>query len=80
MVYVYLLETFVLVTSQVVFATFFQQGVEIAMLDISELSDDDRCSMLGQYNAYLGSISSILSILFQQLPSMLMSIFFPVLA
>lgn len=56
--------------------TVFLRGVELITLDASELSDEDRHLMLDRYNSYSGSLAAIVSIPFQQLPGLVLPVFF----
>lgn len=68
--------TFVLVAVLVAITAFFLVGVEITTLDSSELSDDERRSLLDRYNSYSGSITSVVSIPIKQFLPMLLPVFF----
>lgn len=68
--------TFVSIAVLVLITAIFLQGVELKTVNTVELSDDQRRVILDQYNSYSGFIASIVSIPFQQLPAVLLPVFF----
>lgn len=71
-----LVGTIVLVTLLICITIVLIRGVDVNTLDASKLDDEARRAVLDRYNSYSSSLASIVGMPFQQLPTMLMPVFF----